>query len=165
MLLHSSTKRKEEKAFQAYTILQTNMACKIPDTVPFENAVVLGLGLSTAAAALFNPHFLNLQLLTEPAQKPTGKTLLVWGGASSVGSNAVQLAVAASYEVITTASRKNFEYVKKLGASYRFDYNSPTVISELSHGYPRVKLSKRRRALDSWLQSPGDSLNHQKESR
>jgi NADPH:quinone reductase-like Zn-dependent oxidoreductase len=111
------------------------MACKIPDTVPFENAVVLGLGLSTAADALFNPDFLNLQLPTEPAQKSTSKTLLVWGGASTVGSNAIQLAVAAGYEVITTASPKNFEYVKKLGANYRFDYNSPTVISELVNAF------------------------------
>jgi NADPH:quinone reductase-like Zn-dependent oxidoreductase len=126
-----STKREEEKAFQAYTILQTNMVCKIPDAIPFENAVVLGLGLSTAADALFNPEFLNLQLPTEPAQKPIGKTLLVWGGASSVGSNAIQLAVAAGYEVITTASPKNFEYVKKLGASHVFDYNSTTIVSEL----------------------------------
>ena len=126
-----STKQEEEKAFQAYTILQTNMVCKIPDTIPFENAVVLGLGLSTAADALFNPELLNLELPTEPPQKPTGKTLLVWGGASSVGSNAIQLAVAAGYEVITTASPKNFEYVRKLGASHVFDYNSTTVVSDL----------------------------------
>ncbi|RYC62169.1 hypothetical protein CHU98_g4034 [Xylaria longipes] len=46
-----------------------------------------------------------------------GKTLLVWASSTSVGSNAVQLAVAADCEVITTASPKNFEYYKKLGAS------------------------------------------------
>jgi NADPH:quinone reductase-like Zn-dependent oxidoreductase len=40
---------------------------------------------------------------------------------------AVQLAIAAGYEVITTASAHNFDYVKKLGASQVFDYNSPTV--------------------------------------
>lgn len=53
------------------------------------------------------------------------------GGASSVGSSAIQLAVAAGYEVITTASPKNFDYVKKLGASQVFDYKSPTVVSDL----------------------------------
>ena len=129
------TKRDEEKAFQAYTILQTNMTSEIPDTISFESAVVLPLGLSTAASALFNPDFLNLQLPTKPTQKPTGKTLLVWGGASSVGSNAIQLAVAAGYEVITTASPKNFDYVKKLGASQVFDYNSPTVVSDLVNAF------------------------------
>lgn len=126
------TKRETEKGFQAYTVLETNMASEIPDDISFERAVVLPLALSTAASGLFNPDFLNLQLSTEPVQKPTGKALLIWGGASSVGCNAIQLAVAAGYEVITTASPKNFDYVKKLGASQVFDYNSSTVVSDLT---------------------------------
>ena len=48
-----------------------------------------------------------------------------------MASNAIQLAVAAGYEVVTTASAKNFEYVKKLGASQVFDYNSETVVEDL----------------------------------
>lgn len=98
------------------------MACKIPDAISFASSAVLGLGLSMAADALFNPEVLNLQLPTIPAHDPSNKTLLVWGGASSVGSNAVQLAVVAGYKVVATASSKNFKYVKKLGASHAFDY-------------------------------------------
>lgn len=126
-----STKQEEEKAFQTYTILQTNMAAELPQSIAFENAAVLGLGISTAADALLNTEFLALQLPTEPAQRPTGKTLLIWGGASSVGSNAIQLAVASGYEVVAVASSKNFEYVKKLGARLVFDYNSPTIVPDL----------------------------------
>ncbi|KAI1611868.1 zinc-binding oxidoreductase CipB [Exophiala viscosa] len=126
-----ATRRNQDCAFQAYTILQTNMASHIPDSISFERAAVLPLGLSTASCALFQDTHLHLQFPTEPAQKPTGKTLLVWGGASSVGSNAIQLAVAAGYEVITTASPKNFEHVKKLGASEVFDYNSPSITEDL----------------------------------
>ena len=48
-----------------------------------------------------------------------------------MGSNAIQLAVSAGYQVITTASPKNFGYVKKLGASEVFDYNSSTVGDDL----------------------------------
>jgi hypothetical protein len=48
-----------------------------------------------------------------------------------VGSNAIQLATAAGYEVITTASPRNFEYVKSLGASQVFDYNSPSVVPDI----------------------------------
>lgn len=125
------TKRDEEKAFQAYSILKSNMACEIPDDLSFEHAVVLPLGVSTAASGLFHPEMLNLQLPTEPAQASSGKTVLVWGGASSVGSNAIQLGVAAGYEVVATASPKNFEYVKKLGASHVVDYNSATAVSDL----------------------------------
>ena len=66
-----------------------------------------------------------------PRSPSTGKTLLVWGGSTSVGSNAIQLAVAAGYEVITTCSPRNFEYVKRLGASQAFDYNSKTIVDDL----------------------------------
>ncbi|KAL9612464.1 MAG: hypothetical protein Q9167_002936 [Letrouitia subvulpina] len=125
------TKRDQDNAFQAYTILQTNMVSKIPDRISFESAAVVPLGFSTAASALFQDTFLNLQFPTEPRQKTSGKTLLVWGGASSVGSNAIQLAVAAGYQVVTTASPKNFQYVKRLGASEAFDYNTPTVGDDL----------------------------------
>jgi NADPH:quinone reductase-like Zn-dependent oxidoreductase len=126
-----TSKRNEDNAFQAYTILHTNMASQIPDEISYESAVVLPLGLSTAACGLFQDDFLKLQYPTEPRSQPTGKTLLVWGGASSVGSNAIQLATAAGYEVYTTASPKNFEYVKSLGATKVFDYKSPTVVEEL----------------------------------
>lgn len=126
------TQKNEEGGFQAYTVLRTNMACKIPQSISFERAVVLPLGMSTAAAGLFQSDQLGLQLPTVPARKPLGETLLVWGGASSVGSCVIQLAVAAGYEVITTASPKNFDYVKKLGASEVYDYNRPSVVSELA---------------------------------
>lgn len=125
------TKRNEENAFQAYTILKTNMASEIPDSISSESAAVIPTGCSTAASGLFQDEFLNLQFPTQPPQKPTGKTVLIWGGASSVGCNAIQLAVAAGYEVLTTASPKNFELVKKLGASEVFDYKDPAVSDKL----------------------------------
>ena len=127
-----TTGKDEEKGFQEYTILNVDATSEIPDNVPFENAVVLPLALATAASGLFNKDIINLNLPTEPAQNSNGKILLVWGGASSVGSNAIQLAVAAGYEVITTASPKNFQYVKNLGAAQVFDYNSPSVVSDLA---------------------------------
>ncbi|KAJ8108756.1 hypothetical protein ONZ43_g6328 [Nemania bipapillata] len=133
--------RQQDGGFQLYTTLQTNMVSPIPTSMAYEDAVVLPLGLSTAAAGLFQKQFLNLQLPHEPAREPTGKTLLVWGGSSSVGSNAIQLAVAAGYEVITTASAHNFDYVKKLGASQAFDYNSPTVHEDLLNAFKSKTLA------------------------
>ncbi|KAI0840338.1 GroES-like protein [Hypoxylon sp. FL0890] len=126
-----ATKRNQDSAFQEYTILQTNMTAILPDNISFERACVFPLAMSTAACALYQDTHHKLQLPTVPPQKPTGKTFIVWGGASSVGSNAIQLAVNSGYEVITTASPKNFEYTKKLGASQVFDYASPTVQDDL----------------------------------
>jgi NADPH:quinone reductase-like Zn-dependent oxidoreductase len=96
----------------------------------FRNAVVLPLTLSTAACGLFEKDQLALQ---HPSAKPkaTGQTLVVWGGSTSLGSNAIQLAVAAGYEVITTASPKNFGYVRKLGAAHVFDYRSRTAVEDI----------------------------------
>jgi NADPH:quinone reductase-like Zn-dependent oxidoreductase len=119
-----------EGAFQEYTVVRANLASPIPSTMPYENACVLPLCLSTAACGLFQKDFLALEYPTM-SPKPNGKTLLVWGGSTSVGSNAIQLAVAAGYEVITTASPKNFDYVKKLGASEAFDYHSKTVVKDI----------------------------------
>lgn len=129
--LGMATKRDQDGGFQEYTILQTNVTAILPDNIAFEKACVLPLALSTAACGLFQESNLKLQLPTVPAAKPTGKTFIVWGGASAVGSNAIQLLVNAGYEVFATASPKNFEYAKKLGASQVFDYASPTVQEDL----------------------------------
>lgn len=119
-----------EGAFQEYTVVLEHMAAPIPATLAYENAAVLPLALSTAACGLFQKDQLALEHPSATAT-PTGKVLLVWGGSTSVGSNAIQLAVAAGYDVITTASPRNFDYVTTLGASQAFDYNSPTVVADI----------------------------------
>jgi len=122
--------RASEGAFQDYAIVLAHMVTPIPDAMSFEEAAVLPLGLSTAACGLFQRDFLAMN---SPSAVPvaTGKTLLVWGGSTSVGSNAIQLAVAAGYDVVTTASPHNFDYVRRLGARAAFDYRSKTVIRDI----------------------------------
>jgi NADPH:quinone reductase-like Zn-dependent oxidoreductase len=88
--------------FQTYPVIKEHMVSLISSSVSYEEASVIPLGLSTALMGLFHKDFLALQYPSiDP--KPTGKTLLIWGGSTSVGSNAIQAAVAAGYEVITTA--------------------------------------------------------------
>ncbi len=132
---HRSNKASEG-AFQEYTVIRTNLASPIPDSLSYEAACVLPLCLSTAACGLFMKDFLALQYPTV-SPKSTGKalTLLIWGGSTSLGSNAIQLATAAGYEVITTASPKNFDYVKRLGAVEAFDYRSPTVVKDIINAF------------------------------
>lgn len=43
----------------------------------------------------------------------------------------MQLAVSAGYEVLSTSSPKNFAYVKSLGVTQVFDYNSTTLVQDL----------------------------------
>ncbi|KAJ0420206.1 chaperonin 10-like protein [Aspergillus carlsbadensis] len=120
-----------EGAFQDYAVLQSQLVSHIPSDLSFENASVIPLGISTAACGLFQKDHLALQFPTEPRARSTGETLLIWAGSSSVGSNAIQLAVAAGYEVFTTASPKNFDYVKSLGASQVWDYRSKTILEDI----------------------------------
>jgi NADPH:quinone reductase-like Zn-dependent oxidoreductase len=129
-----------EGAFQDYTVLQANLAAPIPGGMPYENAAVLPLALSTAACALFQKDCLALNHPSLPP-RPTGETVLVWGGSTSVGSNAIQLAAAAGYEVITTCSPANFGYVQRLGASQAFDYHSPTVVADITAALTGKKLA------------------------
>ena len=128
-----SRNRAAEGAFQHYVVLLAHMASPIPYALAFADAAVLPLGLSTAACGLFQKDFLAMNA---PSATPTttGKTLLVWGGSTSVGSNAIQLAVAAGYDVIATASPHNFDYVKRLGAREAYDYNSKTVVADVVRG-------------------------------
>jgi NADPH:quinone reductase-like Zn-dependent oxidoreductase len=132
--LGMTTQRDQDHAFQQYTILKSHMASKIPTNISYESATVIPLGCSTAASGLFQQEpYLGLRLPNETQPSPNGnkETLLVWGGSSSVGINGIQLAVAAGYEVIATASAKNFEYVKSLGASEVYDYSDARIEQDL----------------------------------
>lgn len=126
-----TSNKASDGAFQAYTVLPAKLVSPIPATLSYEAASVLPLAISTASCGLFQKEYLALQFPSTPPKPATGQTVLIFGGSTSVGSNAIQLAVAAGYEVLTTASPKNFDYVKKLGASHVFDYHSKSIAADL----------------------------------
>jgi NADPH:quinone reductase-like Zn-dependent oxidoreductase len=136
-----------EGAFQTFTVIRDNMAALIPEWMSYEEACVLPLGLSTAASALFQkdflalekPHVDNLGTLTAPPRP--WEIGLVWGGSTSVGSNAIQLAKAAGYEVIATASPKNFDYIHILGANEAFNYASETAVQDIIEAISTKKVA------------------------
>ncbi|KAK7039690.1 chaperonin 10-like protein [Favolaschia claudopus] len=131
--LAASWGRKDPKygAFQLYALADTPFLTKIPDNVSFNEGCVLGLGLTTAAYALFNPDTLALDLPKPGGNAPNGKIVLVWGGASSVGACGIQAAKAAGYTIASTASARNFELLREMGVEYMFDYSSATVIDDI----------------------------------
>ncbi|KAI1323081.1 zinc-binding oxidoreductase CipB [Xylariaceae sp. FL0255] len=119
--------------FQLYSVVKDHLAAPIPDTISFEQACVVGLGLATAACALFDERNLGLGLprVGQITEKSPREVVLIWGGSTSVGCNAIQVSAAAGYDVITTCSPKNFEMVKSLGASEVFDYRSKDVTTQI----------------------------------
>ncbi|CAK7232300.1 hypothetical protein SCUCBS95973_008213 [Sporothrix curviconia] len=121
-----------EGAFQKYTLVRTLLATHIPEWMLYQDACVLPLTLATAAYGLFHAEFLALDLPTVPPPPPGSKgRVLITGGSTSVGCNAIQLVVQAGYTVVSTSSPKNFDYVKSLGATAVFDYRSKTLQADL----------------------------------
>ncbi len=96
----------------AHTILAyADTLVVIPDEMSFEQAAALPTAFGTARQALFDVAGLK-----------TGQRVLIHAGAGGVGSFAVQLARQAGAQVSATASARNLEIVKELGADEVIDY-------------------------------------------
>lgn len=102
--------------------------------------LVLSLGLGTAASGLYGRTQLAL---LPPSHLPvaSAEVVLVWGGSSSVGCNAVQLAVASGYRCVTTASAHNSDLLKELGASEVLDHSSPTIVNDVMQAIREDRLA------------------------
>jgi NADPH:quinone reductase-like Zn-dependent oxidoreductase len=133
----------EEGAFQEYLVVREQWTAKIPQEVSHQEACVLPLALMTSAWGLFHESQLALDLPTaeKRTHKGNGQTLIVWGGSTSVGHCAIQLAVAAGYEVLTTASMKNWDRMRDLGATHTFDYRSSTAVSDIAKALKGKKVA------------------------
>lgn len=81
------TGKTTNAGYQLYTTCLEILVSAVPDSLPLANAAVLPLSISTAAAGLCKILKLPFPSL-EP--KPTGKTVLIWGGSSSSGSASIQ---------------------------------------------------------------------------
>ena len=90
---------------------------RIPDGVTFEQAAAAGLTSSTAWGALFDLGHLR-----------AGERILIWAGASGVGSIAIQLAKYTGAWVATTAaSKEKAEVLRRLGADMVVNHKEENV--------------------------------------
>lgn len=133
------TQKAVNGGFQLYPVVVEALVTKLPDSVTFQQGVVLPLAISTACAGLYREDYLNLPLPALEGRKQTDQSILIWGGASSVGATAIQLAVASGLTVVTTASVGNHEFVKSLGAHLIFDYKSSGVVRNIVDALRKTK--------------------------
>lgn len=117
VVYHSDLTKKG--GFAEYGVTTAHTVSLIPEGISFEDAAALPCAGYTAYLALF--HKMN-------ATK--GQTILVHAGAGGVGGFAIQLAKHAGLTVLTTASCKNHEYVKSLGADYAIDYRQEDFVEK-----------------------------------
>jgi NADPH:quinone reductase-like Zn-dependent oxidoreductase len=82
-----------------------------------------GLGHAEAAAMALT-SLTAIWALEDTAKLQRGETILIQGGAGGVAGFAIQLAKHIGATVVTTASARNHDYVRKLGADRVIDYNA-----------------------------------------
>ena len=113
-------------AYQEYVKVDKGLIIPLPDNVSFEGGATLPLASITAALVIFQQLGFPF-----PGEGKKDIPFLVWGGASSVGMYAIQLANLAGATVIATASKQNHDLLKSLGATYTFDYKDVDVIEKI----------------------------------
>lgn len=112
------------------------MSWKIPPHVPLADAAAMTIMVRTATDALFNLLEVPFPPLSfhcgEDSAPGASGPILIWGGASTVGFAAIQLAKAAGLKpIIVTASPHNHEQLRKYGADYCIDYSYKDVVERV----------------------------------
>jgi NADPH:quinone reductase-like Zn-dependent oxidoreductase len=122
-------------AFAEYVVAESERGIvPMPRSWSFEQASQLGVAPFTALQCLHQ----SLELPSPfDARSGPERSILIWGGASSVGQYAIQFAKLGGFRVITTASPENFNLVRNLGwdedlgADEVFDYRDENVVEKI----------------------------------
>lgn len=100
-------------AYAQYVAIPSAWVAPKPASLTHAEAAAVPLAALTAWQALF-----------EQAKLEAGQTVLIHAGAGGVGHFAVQLAHAKGAKVIATASARNHEFLKSIGADVVIDYRT-----------------------------------------
>ena len=106
--------------FAEYAVTTAHTTARIPENVGFVDAAAIPCAGLTAYEAVVR------RLDVQPGH-------IVWmqGGAGGVGGFAVQICANIGATVITTASERNHEFVKSLGATHAIDYGKEDVVARI----------------------------------
>ena len=137
------TGRPQDGAYALYTVIPASKAAILPDSISFTDGVVLPFAVETAVCvlslkvpgeALPGVPTPALGLPYPSLQDPVpdlGKTLIVYGGSSSVGSMTTQVATVAGITVLSIVGAHNFDFSKRCGASQVFDHKDPMLAKKV----------------------------------
>ncbi|KAG5643970.1 hypothetical protein DXG03_009321 [Asterophora parasitica] len=127
----------DKAGFQQYTLADATLAAKIPSKVSFDEAASIPVALAAATVGLYlpPPHGAGRVAPFEDSTRgqyaesrgPISRNpIIIFGGATSVGQYAIQLAKLSGFSpIITTASLKHNEYLKSLGATHVLNRDLP----------------------------------------
>jgi len=115
-----------EGAYAEYVVVKEPVVAPKPKSIDHTTAAAIPLAALTAWQALY-----------DGAKLSAGQTLLIHGAAGGVGTFAVQFAKMKGARVIATASKRNHDFLRSLGADETIDYNT-TKFEDVVHGVDAV---------------------------
>ncbi len=113
--------RSSKGSYAEYAIAPVSTLALKPASLSYDEAATIAVGATTAWQGLFDHG--NLQ---------PGQRVLILGGAGGVGNFAVQFARWKGAQVISTASTRNVDFVRSLGAETVIDYTQ-TQVADVVH--------------------------------
>ncbi len=113
-------------AYAEYIAVRESEVALKPKSLDHAHAAAIPLAALTAWQALF-----------DAAKLAAGQTVLIHGAAGGVGTFAVQFAKLKGARVIATASKKNHDFLRSLGAAEVIDYNT-TKFEDVVHNVDAV---------------------------
>ncbi|KAI0783889.1 GroES-like protein [Irpex lacteus] len=133
-VIHQGFFTNAKATHQQYSIVPAEIAAKLPSNLSFEEGSTLPLVAITAVYGFYSGKVSTGDLLgaelTAPWEeggrgKYAGQPIVIVGGSSGVGQQAIQFAKLSGFSpIITTASLKNADFLKSLGATHVVDRNA-----------------------------------------
>ncbi|QKX59539.1 uncharacterized protein TRUGW13939_06673 [Talaromyces rugulosus] len=127
----------DKGAFAEYLKVESDLAWKVPDGISDTDATTYGVSAVTAMLTLNVRHGLPF-VQGDEAAALRDEEIFIYAGATSAGLFHIQIAKAAGYRVVTTASPRSFDLVKTYGATAVFDYSSATIAADVVKAYPNI---------------------------
>ncbi|KAG6372052.1 chaperonin 10-like protein [Boletus reticuloceps] len=117
-------------SFQEHCLVLAEIAAKIPPNLSYEEAASILIAFAPFAVATYaqRPQGIGLTPPFEEGgrDKYAGRPIVIFGGAASVGQQAIQLAKLSGFSpIITTASLHNEDLLLSLGATHILDRKLP----------------------------------------
>ncbi|KAK0566849.1 Zinc-binding oxidoreductase alcohol dehydrogenase [Tilletia horrida] len=122
------SKSESNGSFAEYVLFKSHAAFKLPEGMRYEEG-----------AAWPVPDFTYLQAaaccqglpLPSPSNPKRDESVFIWGGATSIGWHAIQLAKLLGLKVLTVASSKHHATLREIGADEVLDYKDADVLDRL----------------------------------
>jgi NADPH2:quinone reductase len=109
-------------SYAEFALCKESQVYPLPAKISFEQGSAVNISCRTA--------YYSLLIL---AKATSGETVLIHGASGTVGTAAVQLAVAAGLTTIGTASTEaGLHLIKDLGAHYSFNHRSPDYLEQIA---------------------------------